>query len=96
MTQSIRRQALTATARAAVVLCWGITAAIIFSTKYNTFGLEWNENEIILYINGVETDRLSGKWVPQVKQYLLLSVEVAAKLKISALAESLSLCQRER
>jgi beta-glucanase (GH16 family) len=47
--------------------------------EYNTFGLEWNENEIILYINGVETDRLSGKWVPQVKQYLLLSVEVAGK-----------------
>lgn len=46
-------------------------------TQYNTYGLEWNENEIIFYINGVETDRLSGKWVPQVEEYLLLSVEVA-------------------
>lgn len=47
--------------------------------EYNTFGLEWNEDEIIFYINGVETDRLDGKWVPQVEQYLLLSVEVAGK-----------------
>lgn len=46
-------------------------------TKFNTFGLEWNEDEIIWYINGVETDRMTGKWVPQVAQYLLLSVEVA-------------------
>ncbi len=45
--------------------------------QYNTYGLEWNENEIIWYINGVETDRMTGKWVPQVAQYLLLSVEVA-------------------
>ena len=45
--------------------------------QYNTFGLEWNENEIIWYINGVETDRMTGKWVPQAAQYLLLSVEVA-------------------
>lgn len=46
-------------------------------TEYNTFALEWNENEIIFYINGVETDRLTDEWVPQVEQYLLLSVEVA-------------------
>ena len=45
-------------------------------TQYNTFGLEWNEDEIIFYINGIETDRLGGKWVPQVEMYLLLSVEV--------------------
>ena len=46
-------------------------------TQYNTFGLEWNAEEIIFYINGVETDRLSGNWVPQSEMYLLLSVEVA-------------------
>jgi len=46
-------------------------------SQFNTFGLEWNENEIIWYINGVETDRMTGKWVPQAAQYLLLSVEVA-------------------
>lgn len=48
-------------------------------TEFNTYGLEWNENEIIFYINGVETDRLTGVWVPQVEQYLLLSVEVAGQ-----------------
>lgn len=48
-------------------------------TEFNTYGLEWNENEIIWYINGVETDRLTGVWVPQVEQYLLLSVEVAGQ-----------------
>ncbi len=46
-------------------------------TEFNTYGLEWNEDEIIFYINGVETDRLTGKWVPKAKEYLLLSVEVA-------------------
>jgi hypothetical protein len=50
-------------------------------TEYNTFGLEWNEREIIWYINGVETDRLTGEWVPHVPQYLLLSVEVAGETK---------------
>ncbi len=48
-------------------------------TEFNTFGLEWNENEIIWYINGVETDRLTGNWVPQAEQFLLLSVEVAGR-----------------
>lgn len=48
-------------------------------TEFNTFGLEWNENEIIWYINGVETDRLSGEWVPKAEQFLLLSVEVAGR-----------------
>lgn len=50
-------------------------------TEYNTYGLEWNENELIFYINGVETDRLSGVWVPQVAEYLLLSVEVAGTVE---------------
>lgn len=45
--------------------------------EFNTFGLEWNENEIIWYINGVETDRMTGKWVPQSPHWLILSVEVA-------------------
>ena len=45
--------------------------------QFNTFGLEWNENEIIWYINGVETDRMAGKWVPQTPHWLILSVEVA-------------------
>ena len=45
-------------------------------TEFNTYGLEWNENECIFYINGVETDRVGGKYVSQVKEWLLLTVEV--------------------
>ncbi len=45
-------------------------------TEFNTYGLEWNENECIFYINGVETDRIGGKYVSQVAQWLLLTVEV--------------------
>jgi len=45
-------------------------------TEFNTYGLEWNENECIFYINGVESDRLDGKYVSQVKEWLLLTVEV--------------------
>jgi beta-glucanase (GH16 family) len=44
--------------------------------EFNTYGLEWNENECIFYINGVETDRLDGKYVSQVAEWLILSVEV--------------------
>ena len=45
-------------------------------TQFNTYGLEWNENECIFYINGVETERIDGKYVSQVDEYMLLSVEV--------------------
>ncbi|MGI6248164.1 MAG: glycoside hydrolase family 16 protein [Acutalibacteraceae bacterium] len=45
-------------------------------TEFNTYGLEWNENEYIFYINGVETDRIGGKYVSQVEEWLLLTVEV--------------------
>ncbi|HZJ78511.1 MAG TPA: glycoside hydrolase family 16 protein [Clostridia bacterium] len=45
-------------------------------TKYNTFGVEWNENECIFYVNGVETDRITGNAIPQVEEWLMLTVEV--------------------
>ncbi|MEI6578607.1 MAG: glycoside hydrolase family 16 protein [Eubacteriales bacterium] len=51
-------------------------------TEFNTYGLEWNKNECIFYINGVETDRLDGKYVSQVKQWLILSVEVGGSNNI--------------
>lgn len=47
--------------------------------EYNTYGLEWNENEYIFYINGVETGRLSTGGVSQNPEYLLLSCEVAGE-----------------
>ena len=44
--------------------------------EYNTYGLEWNENEYIFYINGVETFRTSYGGVSQNPEYLILSVEM--------------------
>lgn len=43
--------------------------------EYNTYGLEWNENEYIFYINGKETARTEFG-VSHSPQYLILSVEV--------------------
>lgn len=46
--------------------------------EYNTYGVEWNENEYIFYINGYETGRLSPEGgVSQNPEYLLLSCEFA-------------------
>ncbi|MBQ3004879.1 MAG: glycoside hydrolase family 16 protein [Clostridia bacterium] len=47
--------------------------------EYNTYGVEWNENEYIFYINGIETGRLSTGGVSQNPEYLLLSCEVAGE-----------------
>ncbi|MCQ2462690.1 MAG: glycoside hydrolase family 16 protein [Clostridia bacterium] len=45
--------------------------------EYNTYGVEWNENEYIFYINGVESCRTSAGGVSQNPEYLLLSCEFA-------------------
>ncbi len=45
--------------------------------EYNTYGVEWNEDEYIFYINGKETGRLSTGGVSQNPEYLLLSCEFA-------------------
>ena len=44
--------------------------------EFNTYGLEWNENEYIFYINGVETFRTSFGGVSQNEEYIILSVEM--------------------
>ena len=44
--------------------------------EFNTYGLEWNENEYIFYINGVETYRTSFGGVSQNEEYIILSVEM--------------------
>lgn len=44
--------------------------------EYNTYGLEWTENEYIFYINGVETTRSSfGNGVSQVPEDVIVSLE---------------------
>lgn len=44
--------------------------------SFNTYGLEWNENEYIFYVNGIETGRSDFSGVSQVPEYLILSIEV--------------------
>ncbi len=48
--------------------------------KFNTYGVEWNEDEYIFYINGVETARTSFGGVCQVPLYLIISVGVDDKI----------------
>ncbi len=47
--------------------------------EYNTYGVEWNKDEYIFYINGVETGRTSTGGVSQAPEYLLLSCEFAGE-----------------
>ncbi len=48
--------------------------------KFNTYGVEWNENEYIFYINGVETARTSFGGVCAVPLYLIISIGVDEKI----------------
>ena len=46
-------------------------------TEYNTYGLEWTEDEYIFYVNGVETVRSSfGNGVSQVPEDIIVSLEI--------------------
>ncbi|MBR3766884.1 MAG: glycoside hydrolase family 16 protein [Clostridia bacterium] len=47
--------------------------------EYNTYGLEWNENEYIFYINGVESYRTDFGGVSQNEEYLILSYELGGE-----------------
>jgi len=42
---------------------------------FHTYGVEWNANEYIFYIDGIESGRSSFGGVSQSEQHLLLSVE---------------------
>ncbi len=45
--------------------------------EYNTYGLEWTEEEYIFYINGVETTRSAfSKGVSQVEEEVIVSLEI--------------------
>ena len=56
--------------------------------EFNTYGLEWNENEYIFYINGVETFRTSFGGVSQNEEYLILSVEMKGENGIPSQREN--------
>lgn len=44
--------------------------------KFNTYGVEWNSEEYIFYVNGIETARTSFGGVCEVPLYLIISVGV--------------------
>ena len=56
--------------------------------EFNTYGLEWNENEYIFYINGVETFRTDFGGVSQNEEYLILSVEMKGADGVPSLREN--------
>ena len=50
-------------------------------TEYNTYGLEWTEDEYIFYINGVETTRSSfGNGVSTTPEEVIVSLESPASI----------------
>jgi beta-glucanase (GH16 family) len=54
--------------------------------EYNTYGLEWTEDEYIFYINGVETRRSSfGNGVSQVPEDVIVSLEIPEGDKLSGI-----------
>lgn len=54
--------------------------------EYNTYGLEWTEDEYIFYVNGVETCRSSfGNGTSQVEEEVRVSLEVPDAEKLESL-----------
>ena len=54
--------------------------------EYNTYGLEWNDEEYIFYINGVETRRTSfGNGVSEVMEDVIVSLEIPEEEKLAGL-----------
>ena len=53
--------------------------------EFNTYGLEWTEDEYIFYINGIETARTSfGNGVSQVPEEVIVSLEIPGDDKLEA------------
>lgn len=54
--------------------------------EYNTYGMMWNEDEYIFYVNGVETVRSSfGNGTSQVEEDVIVSLEFPDEEKLSTL-----------
>ena len=57
--------------------------------KYNTYGLEWTEDEYIFYVNGVETVRSTfGNGVSQVEEDVIVSLEIPDISELEGLDKS--------
>lgn len=51
--------------------------------EYNTYGLEWTEDEYIFYINGVETTRSTfGNGVSEASEQVIVSLEIPEEEKL--------------
>jgi beta-glucanase (GH16 family) len=57
---------------------------------FNTYGLEWNENEYIFYINGKETFRTDFGGVSENEEYLILSVEMKGENGVPSERENIT------
>lgn len=53
-------------------------------TQFHTYGVEWNEDEYIFYIDGKRTARTDFGGASQVEEYMLLSVEVGGENGVPA------------
>lgn len=54
--------------------------------EYNTYGLEWTDEEYIFYINGIETRRTSfGNGVSEVPEDVIVSLEIPAEEELAKL-----------
>lgn len=54
--------------------------------EYNTYGLEWTDDEYIFYINGVETRRSSfGNGVSEVPEDVIVSLEIPGEDELAEL-----------
>ena len=57
--------------------------------EYNTYALEWNDDEYIFYINGVETRRSSfGNGVSEVPEEVIVSLEIPTAEELNELDKS--------
>ncbi len=56
------------------------------TNEFNTYGLEWTEDEYIFYVNGVETIRSTfGNGVSQVEEDVIVSLEIPAIEELAGL-----------
>lgn len=54
--------------------------------EYNTYGLEWTDDEYIFYVNGVETARTSfGNGVSEVLEDVIVSLEIPGEEELTGL-----------
>ncbi len=50
-----------------------------FSADWHTFGLEWRQDAIIWYVDGVERNRYEGDYIAAKQLYLILNLQVGGK-----------------